>query len=181
MKNPTDPIRNQTHNLPACRAMPQPIAPLCIPHIINYPILIFIPKYKIDLSYLRWQCQKLQFMQTICTHLQIKIWLNELSLNLNKAYITASMHKLSITFTPQRKVKFMQNRSRWPRWGIEVYLSLTLALDGSGCLKPCPNHFTTRSDPVPIVQEGGWALGPVWTSAENFTPYRHSIPGPSSP
>ena len=30
--------------------------------------------------------------------------------------------------------------------------------------------FTPRKDPVPIVQEAGWAPGPVWTSAENLAP-----------
>ena len=30
--------------------------------------------------------------------------------------------------------------------------------------------FTPRKDPVPIVQEAGWAPGPVWTGAENLTP-----------
>jgi hypothetical protein len=32
-------------------------------------------------------------------------------------------------------------------------------------------------DPVPIVQEAGWALRPVWKGAENLTPHRDSIPG----
>ena len=31
-------------------------------------------------------------------------------------------------------------------------------------------HFTPGKDPVPIVQEGGWAPGPVWTGEENLTP-----------
>jgi hypothetical protein len=30
--------------------------------------------------------------------------------------------------------------------------------------------FTPRKDPVPIVQEAGWAPGPVWTGVENLTP-----------
>ena len=30
--------------------------------------------------------------------------------------------------------------------------------------------FTLRKDPVPIVQEAGWAPGPVWTGAENLAP-----------
>ena len=30
--------------------------------------------------------------------------------------------------------------------------------------------FTPRNDPVPIVQEAGWAPGPVWTGAENLAP-----------
>jgi hypothetical protein len=28
--------------------------------------------------------------------------------------------------------------------------------------------FTTGKDPVPILQEAGWASGPVWTGAENL-------------
>ena len=31
-----------------------------------------------------------------------------------------------------------------------------------------PGHFTPEKDPVPIVQEAGWAPGPVWTGAENL-------------
>jgi len=27
-------------------------------------------------------------------------------------------------------------------------------------------HFTPRKDPVPIVQEAGWATGPVWTGGD---------------
>ena len=30
--------------------------------------------------------------------------------------------------------------------------------------------FTPGKDPVPIVQETGWAPGPVWTGAENLAP-----------
>jgi hypothetical protein len=41
--------------------------------------------------------------------------------------------------------------------------------------------FTPGKDPVPIIQEAGWAPGPVWTGAENLAPHRDSIPGPSSP
>jgi len=39
------------------------------------------------------------------------------------------------------------------RWGVSV--------------TPRP-LFTPGKDPVPIVQEAGWALGPVWTGAENL-------------
>jgi hypothetical protein len=31
---------------------------------------------------------------------------------------------------------------------------------------------TIGKDPVPIVQEAGWAAGPVWTGAENLAPPR---------
>ena len=36
--------------------------------------------------------------------------------------------------------------------------------------------FTPRKDPVPIVQEAGWALGTVWIGAENLTPTRIGSP-----
>ena len=47
-------------------------------------------------------------------------------------------------------------------------LSLTSALDGGGWPTPRPDRFTPGNDPVPIVQEAGWAPGAVWTSAENL-------------
>ena len=42
----------------------------------------------------------------------------------------------------------------------------------SGTPRP---HFTPGKDPVPIVQEAGWAPGPVWTCGKS-RPYRDSIP-----
>ena len=41
--------------------------------------------------------------------------------------------------------------------------------------------ITPGKEPVPIVQEGGWAPELVWTGAENLAPHRDLIPGPSSP
>ena len=35
-------------------------------------------------------------------------------------------------------------------------------------------HFTPGKDPVPIVQEAGWAPGPVWTGGKS-RPHRDSI------
>jgi len=36
-------------------------------------------------------------------------------------------------------------------------------------------HFTPGKDPVPILQEAGWAPGQVWTGGK-FRPHRDSIP-----
>jgi len=36
-------------------------------------------------------------------------------------------------------------------------------------------HFTPGKDPVPILQEAGWAPGPVWTGGKS-RPHRYSIP-----
>ena len=49
-------------------------------------------------------------------------------------------------------------------------LSLTLALDWCGWSTARPVRFTPGKDPVPIVQEAGWAPGPVCTRAENLIP-----------
>jgi len=42
----------------------------------------------------------------------------------------------------------------------------------SGTPRP---HFTPGKDPVPILQEAGWAPGPVWTGGKS-RPNRDSIP-----
>ena len=72
-------------------------------------------------------------------------------------------------------------------------LSLTSALDVGGCSTPHSGRFTPGIDAAFIVQEAGWAPGPVWTGAENLAPsgirspdrparsellYRLSYPGP---
>ena len=44
-----------------------------------------------------------------------------------------------------------------------------------------PAAFTPGKDPVPIVQEAGWARGSVWIGAEILAPHRDLIPGLSSP
>ena len=47
-------------------------------------------------------------------------------------------------------------------------LYLTSAIDVGGRSAARPGRFTPGKDPLPIVQEAGWAPGPVWTGAENL-------------
>ena len=49
-------------------------------------------------------------------------------------------------------------------------LSLTSALEGGEWSTPRPGRFTPGKDLVPIVQEAGWALRPVWTGAGKLAP-----------
>ena len=44
------------------------------------------------------------------------------------------------------------------------------ALDGVGGQCQAPAVLLPGKDPVPIVEEAGWAPGPVWTGAENLSP-----------
>ena len=41
---------------------------------------------------------------------------------------------------------------------------------GVGGQRHAPVAFTLGKDPVPILQEAGWAPGPVWKGAENLAP-----------
>ena len=41
---------------------------------------------------------------------------------------------------------------------------------GVSCQRHAPAALPPGKDPVPIVQEAGWALGPVLTGAENLAP-----------
>ena len=74
-------------------------------------------------------------------------------------------------------------------------LPLTSALYGGGWSAPRLGCFTPSKDPVPTVQEAGWATRPVWTGTENLaltgirspdrparnqSLYRLSYPGPTA-
>jgi hypothetical protein len=67
--------------------------------------------------------------------------------------------------------------------GVEVLLHpfMTTALEGVRGQRYAPAALYPGEDPVPIVQEAGWAPGPVWTSVENLASHLDLIPGPSSP
>ena len=46
--------------------------------------------------------------------------------------------------------------------------------------RDAPAAFTPGKEPVPIVQEAGWAPGPVWIDAENLAPTGIRSPIPVS-
>ena len=56
-------------------------------------------------------------------------------------------------------------------------LSSTSALDGGGwsTSRPPPTLYPRGRDPLSIIQEAGWAPGPVWTGTEKFPPHWDSI------
>ena len=69
-----------------------------------------------------------------------------------------------------------QARTRGGRGGWSLALPiLDLSARRGGWSMPRSVHLTPR-DPVPIVQETGWALGPVLTGAENPAPTRVRAP-----
>ena len=70
----------------------------------------------------------------------------------------------------------------WPRGWVELYLysSMTAALEGGEWSAARPvRTLPPRKEPVPILQEAGWAPGPVWTGGKS-RPHRDSIPDRSA-
>jgi len=55
-------------------------------------------------------------------------------------------------------------------WGIALLFLDHGTRRGWGFSSTPRPLFTPGKDPVPIVQEAGWARGPVWTGAEKVAP-----------
>jgi len=49
-----------------------------------------------------------------------------------------------------------------------------------GWSAPRPGRFTPRKEPVPIVQEAGWATRQVWAGAKILAPHGDSIQSQSN-
>ena len=84
----------------------------------------------------------------------------------------------STIFFTLKKVKFSRYR---PGVAQRVGTCIALLFHEHGTRRgwvvsstPRP-HFTPRKDPVTILQEAGWAPGPVWTGGKP-RPHRDSIP-----
>ena len=64
--------------------------------------------------------------------------------------------------------------------GQRVGRGIALLFHDRGTRRGLVVSNTPGKDPVPILQEAGWAPGPVWTGGKS-RPHRHLIPGPPSP
>ena len=123
------------------------------------------------------------------THGEWLFWLScfgpcrEILRNLHQATTTSlkkSVNKVKCTLVQALRLCTGRTAHRGSR-GIALHFRDHGTRRGWGfSVKPRP-LFTLGKDPLPIVQEAGWAPGPVWTGAENLAPHRDSIPGPSSP
>jgi hypothetical protein len=70
------------------------------------------------------------------------------------------------TYLHKVKVK-VALKTRKPRGGKSIALhSLDLGARRGGWSAPRPGRFIPGTDPVPSVQEAGWAPAPVWTCAK---------------
>jgi hypothetical protein len=86
-------------------------------------------------------------------------------------------HRLYSKKGRKKKVQAPCNRPEGPE-GVRsiALLFLDFGTRRGGWPAPRPECFTAGKDPVPIVQEAGWAPGPVWTCAKNLAPTGIRIP-----
>jgi len=94
-------------------------------------------------------------------------------------------HSTFMLLTFHRSYVMKVCKVKWSRYrpGVAQRVSIGIALlfDDHGTRRgwvvsstPRP-HFTPGKDPVRILQEAGWAPGPVWTGGKS-RPHRDSIP-----
>ena len=92
----------------------------------------------------------------------------------------AFIHVCVLYYTYSKKVKVKCSRYR-PGVAQRVGRDIALLFHDRGTRRgwvvssTSRPHFAPGKDPVPILQEAGWAPGPVWTGG-NSRPHRHSIP-----
>ena len=81
------------------------------------------------------------------------------------------MEKVKVNVTLVQALRLCTGRTaHWGSRGIALPLHDHDTRRGWGVSVTPRPLFTPGKDPVPIVQEAGWAPGPVWTGAENLTP-----------
>ena len=74
------------------------------------------------------------------------------------------------------KVKLSLERTTKAQSGNRGTVPPTSATRWGGWSAPRPGRFKPWKDPVPIVQEAGWAPGPIWTGSENLAPIKIRSP-----
>jgi len=95
-------------------------------------------------------------------------------------FVTLYKNSLNTACTPSTSLTKSDPVSGpvWPRGWVELHLysSMTAALEGGEWSATRPGRtLPPGKEPVPILQEAGWAPGPVWTGGKS-RPHRDSIP-----
>ena len=110
----------------------------------------------------------------------------QIRFSLNWSHIPRATHTHSLLrYDRHTHVYFSIKKVKWSRYrpGVaqRVGRGIVLLFHDRGSRRrwlvsstPRP-HFTHGKDPVPILQEAGWAPGPVWTGGKS-RPHRDSIP-----
>jgi len=115
----------------------------------------------------------------MCTHMSRN------SLNTYRSEVNEHSEESLHHSNQQTRQSPIKSKVKWSRYrsGVALRVSRGIALlfhdrgTRRGWLvsiTPRP-HFTPWKDPVPIVQEAGWAPWPIWTGGKS-RPHRDSIP-----
>ena len=101
----------------------------------------------------------------VCVYIYIYIYLYK------NIFATQGIVRKKVKCTPVQAMKLCTDRTahRGSR-GIAVHFHDHGTRRGWGVSVTPRPLFTPGKDPLPVVQEAGWAPGPVWTGAENLAP-----------
>jgi hypothetical protein len=127
---------------------------LCMCWFFIYLKKMHSPKYKIRVALFLWYRCDVELYRTVAADITVSI----LSVLQYISKGKANVHPRTAHEGPQGKQSY------------SCTISLTTALDKGGWSPPRSSRFTTRKDPVPIVQEAGWAPRPVWADAKILHP-----------
>ena len=96
------------------------------------------------------------------------------------------LHKSALWMAHHFKVKVKVKLCRYRPgvaqtvgWGITLLFHDRGTRRGWVVSSTSRRHFTPGKNPIPILQETGWASGPVWTGGKS-RPHRDSIPDRSA-
>jgi hypothetical protein len=91
---------------------------------------------------------------------------------IRKNVIVPKIRSQPLLYTPFGRFRhFYRPRKPVGRVEVQFYSVLDLGTRRGWGISVTPRPLSTPGkDPVPIVQEAGWAPGPVWTGAENLAP-----------
>ena len=145
-------------------------------YVDNYFMIVTIWNFVHVLSFLYYTVGQVQCC--ICNNTDVQ-WMNEWMNEWHNFRLICDHMTVRSTEVKKKKVKctlvqaLTLRTGRMAQWGSR---GIALPFHDHGTRRgwgvsvtPRP-LFTPGKDPVPIVQEAGWAPGPVWTGAENLAP-----------
>jgi hypothetical protein len=136
------------------------------------------PSYCIVLRHLPSVGQELLIHEFSTTHITTRHSREELFWTSDQLVVETSTWQYTTITTEDVALALKHLNVKLPRMRLEspdggsciALHSLNLGARRGGWSAPRPGRFTPGKDPVSIVEEDGWAPGPVWTCAKNLAP-----------
>jgi hypothetical protein len=129
------------------------------------------------------------FLADIVVNVEIPIWLGQWGVTFGDTRRIWIQYHTCLSVQSSSRIQIKEKCT--PVQALRLCTSRTAHRGSRGIALPFLDHgsrrgwgvsvtpwplFTPGKDPVPIVQEAGWASGPIWTDAKNLVPARIRSP-----